>query len=90
MRESCLECVSKHLAKAVILLSEARLGYRLHKYLAFGNLSEAEDEACRDYPLLAHDIRQVRLDIENDDTLCSGIKILALIQKVDEMIENEE
>jgi hypothetical protein len=60
----------------------------MHKYLAVGNLSEAEDESCLDYPLLANDIRQVRLSVEEDTE--NGIRILTLLQRVIEMMEDDD
>jgi len=84
MRESCKMCVLKHLAKAVILLSESQLGYPTHYWLAMGNLSEAEDEAVNEFPELAKEIRNLRLDIEID--IHRAIKIMGLIEKIEEEI----
>ena len=62
MRESCKECVLKHLAQAHILevesYSDAR--YRWHIYLARGHLAEAEDEARSQWPEIADKIREAR------------------------------
>ena len=67
LRSSCLMCVRKHISKAIVLLSESSLGYPQHKWLAMGNLSEAEDESIRNYPELATKIREYRLKIEAGD-----------------------
>lgn len=61
MRESCLECAMKHIAKASILMDEAELGYPFHKAYAIGNLSEAEEECLGEYKELAERIREIRL-----------------------------
>jgi len=64
MREPCLSCMMKHISKAIILLSEAKLGYPLHFWLALGNLSEAEDEIVAEYPEFARKIRELRMNLE--------------------------
>lgn len=61
MRTTCLFCVSKHISKAAILVSESCQGYPVHIWFAIGNLSEAEDEAVSEFPELAKHIREVRL-----------------------------
>lgn len=84
MRESCKSCILKHLSKAEILLSESKLGYPEHFWLALGNLSEAEDEAVAEFPEIANKIRELRLDIETE---CSKPgAILEMIRKVVEEI----
>jgi hypothetical protein len=66
MRTSCLKCVRKHLAQASILLDESHLGYPHHKWFAIGHLAEAESESLLDYPKLASEIREMRVNlIEN-------------------------
>jgi hypothetical protein len=77
MRSYCLHCTLKHIGKAVILLSEAKLGYPEHLYLAIGNLSEAEDECLIEHPELAEQIREIRLEIEDD--IKEGEKLITLI-----------
>ncbi len=61
MRKTCLDCVRKHLAQALVLLDEAQLGYPHHRWLAVGHLAEAESEALQEYPELAREIRKCRL-----------------------------
>lgn len=51
MRDSCIECVMKHVGKAAVLIHELR-DYPFHYIYVIGNLSEAEDECERDYPEL--------------------------------------
>jgi hypothetical protein len=63
MRETCLFCVTKHIAKAIVLVCEAVNGYPLHIHLAVGNLSEAEDECASEFPELSHKIRDTRLTL---------------------------
>lgn len=61
MRESCLNCVLKHLAQAHVLFDEAELGYPMHKYYALGHMAEAESESIKEHSDLATAIRQERL-----------------------------
>lgn len=63
MRTSCLKCIRKHIAQASILMDESHLGYPHHKCYAIGHLAEAESEALLDYPKLALEIRELRLNI---------------------------
>lgn len=51
IRESCLECVEKHIGAASVLASEIADGYPEHRLLLIGHLYEAADEA-RDWPEL--------------------------------------
>jgi len=67
MRESCLECVRKHIAQALILLTESKLGHPEHKWLAVGHLAEAEAESVQKFQDFASKIRLLRLVIMNDD-----------------------
>ena len=85
MRESCILCGLKHVSKAIILLSEAQLGYPMHLYLALGNLSEAEDELVDEYPDLATEIRNLRLDIMED--VSEGTKLIDIMYKLMELLE---
>lgn len=91
MRESCRSCVLKHLAKASILLTESRLGYPEHFYLALGNLSEAEEECVGWNQKLAADIRELRLDIEShsdkDGDIIEMIKRVVKEWVVEEVVE---
>lgn len=57
-RSSCLECVTKHLGAAYVLLTEAREGYA-HRLRAIGHLFEAEDES-QQWPELHHAIGTAR------------------------------
>lgn len=84
MRPSCLNCARKHLAKASILMAEAKLGYASHKWLAIGNMSEAEDELLRDWHGYALMVREHRKAYEEDMDYI--VPILELI----EMLCDEE
>ena len=70
LRPGCTDCVRKHLAQAVILLNEVMTGYsedpHVHRWLALGHLAEAADEALKDHPQLAEQIRKIRLDLMNE------------------------
>lgn len=61
MRESCLECILKHLGEATVLMTEVELGYPWHKWYAVGHLAEAESESIMDFPEIAKKIREFRL-----------------------------
>jgi len=79
MRKSCLGCVKKHLAQAIVLLCESKKGYPMHKWLALGHIAEAEDEASRDHLELANRLRDVRIKFEKDDY---GPDLLEIIEGV--------
>lgn len=61
IRPSCLNCCRKHLSQAIILLSESKMGYPQHRWLAVGHLAEASEETLADYPEMAQAIREERL-----------------------------
>jgi hypothetical protein len=61
-RDSCLECVEKHIGAAMVLLSETKNGYP-HYLLAVGHLHEAEEES-QVWPELATAIRNVRKELQ--------------------------
>jgi hypothetical protein len=68
MRPSCLNCARKHLAQALILLTEHRLGYGgLWFWLAIGHMAECEAELLREHEEIAIDIRTRRKRLENED-----------------------
>lgn len=58
-RDSCLECVEKHLGSAAILASEVRDGYDEHYILAVGSLDQAAEES-QAWPELHNAIREAR------------------------------
>jgi hypothetical protein len=57
-RESCIECVEKHLGAALVMLSEIRAGYD-YRLRVIGHLHEAEDES-QAWPALHDAIRNAR------------------------------
>lgn len=66
MRDSCLDCVIKHIGKAVILLHELK-NYPHHLIYVIGNLSEAEDEAEKEFPEIRDRIYEVRKAIQRGE-----------------------
>jgi len=82
MRESCLDCVRKHIAQAIILLTESKLGHPEYKWLVVGHLAEAEEESIQKFVEFAHKIRNVRLDIIEDDY---NTNLLSLIIEAGEL-----
>ena len=81
MRETCLYCVTKHLAQATVLLLEVPQKYPEHIHLAAGHLGEAADECITQYPELARKIRTVRLVImgQDQETILEEDFMMALI-----------
>ena len=86
-RPSCLDCARKHIAQAIILLGEARLGYPDHKWLAVGHLAEASEELLGDYPVLAADIRTARLLVMEDGAVPD---LMELFPAIDGETEQDE
>lgn len=85
MRESCKNCVRKHLAQAIILIGETELGYPEHKWLAIGHLAEAESEALSKWPAVASMIRDIRKLYELGETRGEGImEIINFVGSKDE------
>jgi hypothetical protein len=69
LRETCLECVYKHIADAYIAEMEYHMGYEGENGpLVVGNLSHAAQEAAKDLPELASALRKFRLTWFNDRT----------------------
>ena len=66
-RPSCLACVRKHVAQAIVLLEESLLGYPEHRDLAAGHLAEASAESVADFPDLADELRLERLAMSESD-----------------------
>lgn len=66
-RESCIECVDKHLGAALVLLGETRDGYP-HRLRAIGHLHEAEDES-QSWPELHNAIRDARKRFQHEGVL---------------------
>ena len=85
MRESCLDCTLKHLAQAIILLTESKLGHPEYKWLVIGNLAEAEAESAKDYLEITKRIRDIRHKITEDN---DNIDLMTLIQEIGEIEKN--
>ena len=80
MRPSCLDCARKHLAKALININESLLGYPAHRWLAIGNMSEAEDELVIRYKQQALMIREHRKAYEQDPNY-----IIPILEIIDDL-----
>lgn len=78
----CLDCVRKHLAQASILLDETALGYPHHRWLAAGNMAEAERECRHNYPTLAREIRAERLKVMRSHAEAVTVDLELLIRNV--------
>jgi hypothetical protein len=87
MRPSCLYCVSKHVAQAVVLMGEAVQGYPLYRWLAIGHLAEAGDESVAYFPALAAQIRNERLTLMGQEYVPEGTtydprRLMQLLEEV--------
>lgn len=60
LRDSCLDCVRKHLAKAYKKIEETIQGHSNNMIWAIAELEEAEEESLEKYPDLSAAIRNVR------------------------------
>lgn len=80
MRETCLFCVSKHIAQAIVLTCEAKKGYPFHLWLAVGHLAEAEDESMADFPHLSNDIRVVRMALMGQEGTFDNSALMKLLE----------
>jgi len=85
MRESCLECVCKHLGQAAVLLHEAKKGYDYHLIYAMGHLAEAEDESAARFPEIKWRIYTLRKAIQRGES----INIDELVRDVYERWQDE-
>lgn len=81
MRDTCLFCVSKHIAQAIVLVNESATGYPLHAWVAVGHLAEAETESLVKYPDLAQQIRKVRLALMGQDGEFEPLSLMQLLQE---------
>jgi hypothetical protein len=70
IRPTCLDCCRKHIAQAIVLLNESKMGYPNHRWLAVGHLAEASEESIGEYEDLAQLLRGERLSLmDNPDYL---------------------
>jgi len=63
MRKTCIDCVRKHLAQAIVLLDEAKGRYPSHFWLAIGHIAEAEAESMELYKDFALKLRTTRQNL---------------------------
>lgn len=87
-RPSCADCFRKHIGKAIVQLEETELGYPQHFWLAMANLSEAEAESLTEWPDLAREVREVRLDMTDDRTYKPDL--MQFFDKIDELTKEIE
>lgn len=86
LRDSCLDCVRKHLGQASALMAEVRQDYPAHRWLAVGHMAEAAEECVKDYPKLADEIRKHRLRYMMD--LDYAVPIVKLIEMASGLAED--
>ena len=94
-RESCLNCVMKHIGQARALMCETKKGYPTHVIFAMGHLAEAEDEALQMYPFVTEIIREERIALQDSLVLDKRYVIdfedlLIKIFKIDEEMADEQ
>jgi hypothetical protein len=85
-RVSCLDCVRKHLAQALILFQEYQSDsdtYAAHFWLGVGHLAEAESELLGTWASKAKWVREMRLAIMNDRNFQPDLT--AVIKDVDSL-----
>lgn len=87
MRETCVFCVSKHIAQAIVLVTECCQGYPLHIWVAIGHLAEAETESCSKFPLLACKIRKVRLALMGQEGEFNHTDLMNLLKEARSVAE---
>jgi hypothetical protein len=87
MRQTCLDCVRKHLGQAHVLLDESRLGYPEHFWLAIGHLAEAESESLKENPDIAYAIREARTALIDEPDY--PFDVIDFIRKVSDVAETE-
>lgn len=87
-REACLDCSRKHIAQAIVLLEESELGYPLHFWLAIGHLAEASVELIQDHPELAHEIRNIRIEMMGDETM--NPPLMDVLQKLCDIVDQDD
>lgn len=61
MRNSCLECVVKHLGSAAVYIEETQMGYPDYFGYVYGELDHAASECMEEFPDLAMAIREHRI-----------------------------
>lgn len=75
------------MAKALININESLLGYPVHRWLAIGHMSEAEDELLAKYEAKAHEIREHRKAYEEDEKYI--IPILEIIDDLTTLFDGQ-
>lgn len=85
MRSSCLLCVRKHLARAIVAISDRNL------WMAVANLEEAEEESCLQYLSLAQEIRnncRLPLMILLDNKTITEEALVSIRKSVQQILDN--
>lgn len=85
MRKSCLACATKHIAQAIVLTIEARMGYPMHLWFAVGHLAEAEAELLTEHEPTAQHVRAVRLRLMGEGSKEKPFTKTALVELLEEV-----
>lgn len=77
-KQSCKNCVLKHLSQALINHQESINGYPLHKWVAVGHLAEAESESIDSFAEFTKQIRKNRIDYMESDIAPNFMELIRL------------
>lgn len=89
VRDTCINCVAKHLGQAHALLAETCKGFPEHYWFAIGHFAEAEDECIMRFPALAAFIRDQRKQLEKDADYREKMPWPTIFRQVEEYLKRE-
>ena len=77
-RQSCKNCILKHLSQALINHHESLNAYPLHKWVSVGHLAEAETEAIDSFPDFTKKVREARVKYMEEGTAPDFMELIRL------------
>jgi hypothetical protein len=80
-RESCIECVEKHVGQAMVKIAEISSGYPTYHLLAVGHLQEAWEEST-EYTELHDYLLEARRDYQREGKIPDWTRIAEMITEV--------
>lgn len=89
MRMTCMDCVRKHIGTAMALQKEAAQGYGYYRWIAVGELCEAEAESIDKYPEFAAKVREIRCKIMKGSEEAEAVDIEPLLREACRIAEME-
>ena len=88
MRETCIECVVKHVGNAEALMTEVIHNYPPHAVRMMGELDQATQECDHKFPGLSEKIRQLRkLAMEHIPAILGVSEVKDREERMGELIE---